>query len=311
MPSRGYQIVLNGPCYVDMVDRYWLRTGDDDFLDEFYHSVKKSVIYTVNLRPEYPIGDRIISMPTGNIGTQWFEAPDPDWAGMVSHVGGIHLAQIRMAQRMAEKVGDKAFAQQYREWFKAGSDSLENKMWLGTHYRNFWEPETGKKNDWIFGYQLDGEWMARLHNLEGVFRPDRVKKTLATIKRCNAAISKTGITNYAGVDGKPVEVGGYGTYGYFPPELLMLSMLYMYDGDYDFAVSKAKSCWENMVLTWRYSWNQINMVRGDKDTGERQISFDYYQDMMLWILPAVMEGKTLDNFYYDGGLIDKVIMAGK
>ena len=30
--------------------------------------------YTVNLRPAYPIGDRIIAMPTGNKGTEWFEA---------------------------------------------------------------------------------------------------------------------------------------------------------------------------------------------------------------------------------------------
>ena len=30
-PSPGYQNTLNGPCYVDMFDRYWQTTGDDQF----------------------------------------------------------------------------------------------------------------------------------------------------------------------------------------------------------------------------------------------------------------------------------------
>ena len=314
MPTRGYQMVLNGPCYVDMVSRYWLRTGDRDFLNEFYPSVKKNVQYTVNLRPEYPIGDRIISMPTDNVGTEWFEAPDPDWAGMVTHIGGIHLAQLKMAERMADEVGDKDFAEQCRQWYAAGSKSLEENMWRGLYYGNFLEPETGKRNDLVFGYQLDGEWMARLHGLPGVFRSDRVSTTLATIRRFNAKNSKSGITNYSNPDGTPAQVGGYGTYGYFPPELLMLAMLYMYDDDAnrEFAMEKSKLCWENMILEWRYTWNLINMVRGDKDTGERQIGFDYYQDMMLWVLPIVMEGKNLTNYFDQRyNLIERVLEAGR
>ena len=39
-PSPGYQTATTGPCYVDMVDRYWRRTGDDAVMKEFYASVK-------------------------------------------------------------------------------------------------------------------------------------------------------------------------------------------------------------------------------------------------------------------------------
>ena len=77
-----------------MVDRYVLCWGGTEFDREFYESVKKNAIYTVNLRPDYPIGDRIIAMPTGNEGTEWFEAPEPGWFGMAAHVGGLHLAQL-------------------------------------------------------------------------------------------------------------------------------------------------------------------------------------------------------------------------
>jgi len=309
-PTRGYQTALNGPCYVDMLDRYLLcHDKDRKIVHEFYNSVKKNTVFTVNLRPEYEIGDRIISMPSGNVGTEWFEAPEPGWFGMVPHVGGIHLANLRMSQRMAEAVGDSEFAQQCREWIEAGVNSTETKMWAATHYLTYWEPESGKKSDLVFGYQLDGQWMAKFHGLDGVFRADRVKTTLETIKRCNAALSKSGAANYAHADGTPAPVGGYGTYSYFPPEVLMLAMTYMYEGERQFGIDLARRCWENIVCKWRYTWDMPNIMRGDADTGERTYGHDYYQDMMLWSLPAALEGKDLGAPVKPGGLVHRILQA--
>lgn len=64
IPSRGHQTTSNGPSYFGMVDRYWLRTGGDRILREFYSSVKKNTIYTMNLNPG---PDGVISMPAGNV----------------------------------------------------------------------------------------------------------------------------------------------------------------------------------------------------------------------------------------------------
>ncbi|MGH9505156.1 MAG: GH116 family glycosyl-hydrolase, partial [Terriglobales bacterium] len=36
MPTPGYQTTTNGPCYVDMIDRYLQRTGDQSVFKEFY-----------------------------------------------------------------------------------------------------------------------------------------------------------------------------------------------------------------------------------------------------------------------------------
>ena len=85
----------------------------------------------------------------------------------------------------------------------AGTSSMENKMWNGSYYLNYWEPESGRKSDLVFGYQLGGQWVAGFHRLPGVFRAERVKTTLETIKRCNVALSKTGASNYAHADGSP------------------------------------------------------------------------------------------------------------
>ena len=92
---------------------------------------------------------------------EWFEGIL--WFGMTSHVGGIHLANLRMAQRMAEKVGDHEFAAKCRAWLDQGSEAMEGKMWGNGYYLPYNEPKTGKKGDAIFAYQLDGEWMCRFH----------------------------------------------------------------------------------------------------------------------------------------------------
>ena len=59
----------------------------------------------------------------------------------------------------------KAFADQCREWIKAGAESMEKKLWNGSYYLNYSEPETGKKSDLVFGYQMDGEWITDHHGL--------------------------------------------------------------------------------------------------------------------------------------------------
>ena len=54
------------------------------------------------------VGDRVISMPADQWkwpghSVHWFEAEEPGWFGVVPHVGGLHLAQLRIAESMAKK----------------------------------------------------------------------------------------------------------------------------------------------------------------------------------------------------------------
>ena len=202
-PSPGYQNTLNGPCYVDMFDRYWQRTGNDEILKEFYPSIKKAVLYTLNLR-RGPEG--IVSVPAGNRnptqphakpggGLDWFEGNG--WFGMTPHVGGIHLAMVSMAERMAKHMDDDEFVHRCEDWIEQGSRELEGKLWNGEYYLAYFEPESNLKSDLVFGYQLDGDWMAKYHGLAGVFRGDRAKITLKKIKQTCVAINRYGAANFA------------------------------------------------------------------------------------------------------------------
>jgi len=321
-PSPGYQNTLNGPCYVDMFDRYWQRTGNDEILKEFYPSIKKAVVYTINLHPG---AEGIVSVPTGNRnptqphtppggGLDWFEGNG--WFGMTPHVGGIHLAMLRMAERMAQHMNDDDFAKQCREWIKEGSQQLESKLWAGDYYLAYYEPSSGKKSDLVFGYQLDGDWMAKYHGLAGVFQSDRADTALRKIKQTCIAINRYGAANFARPTAKTADPKdfaawgvGYGAHGYFPPEVYMLGATYMYAGDRDTGMEIIRTCLEGISVKYGYTWTQPNVVSGD--TGKRIYGSDYYQNMMLWAVPAAIEGDDLQKAVSGKKLIARVVQAGK
>ena len=320
-PSPGYQNTLNGPCYVDMFDRYWLRTGSEEILREFYPSIKKAVTYTIKLRsgPEgivsVPANDRNPTQPHTKPGggLDWFEGNG--WFGMTPHVGGIHLAMLSMAERMAESMKDTDFAEQCREWIKEGSHEMETKLWAGDYYLAYYEPEENKKSDLVFGYQLDGDWMAKYHGLPAVFPADRADIALKKIKQTCIAINRYGAANFAKPSASaanPADFAawgvGYGAHGYFPPEVYMLGATYMYAGDKATGSEIVRTCLEGISVKYGYTWTQPNVVSGD--TGRRIYGSDYYQNMMLWIIPSALDNEDLQKAVRTNGLIDKVLAAG-
>lgn len=313
-PDKGYQSVLNGASYIVLVDRYWKCSGDDAFLEEFWDSLKRANDWSLNLRPKFGMS-QVMAMPepgTDSHGlgdTEWFEAPEPGWKGYVTHAGAVRMAQVQIIKHMAKAMGDKAYVKKCDAWLEAGSDVLEERLWTGSYYLNFDDPDTGARSDLIFGYQLDGEWIADTHGVDAVFPQKRVRTTLETLRDTNIALSQSGATNYANPDGTPAKVGGYGTYSYFPPELMMLSMNYMYEGQKEFGTELLKRCMENIVCTWGYTWDAPNIMRGDQDTGQRHFGADYYQDMMLWSVPAAMADDQLSSATERNGLVSRMIRA--
>ena len=323
MTSRGYQVTQNAANYTDMLSRYWLRTGDDNFLREFYPSVKKAMIFTMgmNTGPHGIISfpDHRISVPHEDFpqsvpaweteGFEWME-----WHGMATHIGGIHLAQVRMVESMARAVGDQEFAGQCQQLFAQGSKSLEEKLWAGRYYINFWDPEHDKKMDAIFAYQLDGQWMTDLHGLPSVFREDRINTTLETIKESPVRHSTYGAINFCNPDGTPMEPGQEFIHNdqvatdFFTPEAMILGMTYMYQGQREYGLEFVQSLMAAVELLQRRTWDQPNIIDGM--TGRARFGNDYYQNLVLWALPAALERQDLSGPCQPGGLVDRVIRAG-
>ncbi|MCL5994562.1 MAG: GH116 family glycosyl-hydrolase [Chloroflexi bacterium] len=230
-PGWDWQISLNGPVYAILVDRLWQRTGDAEVLHAFYQSVKRTMAFTMDLNPT-PEG--VISMPADNRGMEWFEWGE--WLGMCSHLGAIRLAALRIVERMARALGDTPFEAQCRQWCAAGTAAMEEKLWVdadagataGGYYLNFYEEKTGRRSDAIMGYQLDGEWVANMHGVPGVFRADRVPVVLDTIRRCNMPAARCGALSFANADGRALspdeKIVEYGSSFIFLPEIMMLAI---------------------------------------------------------------------------------------
>lgn len=314
-PSPGYQITSNGICYVDMLDRYWLRSSNDAVLSEFYPSIKKNTSFTMTLRSG-PEG--VVSMPARNVnpfsaghlgpggGLEMFEGVNA--LGMTPHIAGLHLAQVKLAQRMAERVGDEEFVRQCRTWFEQGSKLLEEKLWAGKYYLAFCDPESGRKSELVFAAQLDGEWIGRFHGLPGIFPLQRVNTTLETIEKLNLPPTPYGVVNLVHPDGSLDTKVGYGPYGMFIPEVYMFAMTLMYCGQREKGLELARRCVHNQVIGHRYTWTAPNVIRGD--TGERTYGSDYYQNMMLWALPAAMLNKDIRGACEASGFVTHVLEAG-
>jgi hypothetical protein len=52
-------------------------------------------------------------------------------------------------------------------------------------------------------------------------------------------------------------------------------------------------------------------MRGDVDSGERTYGNDHYQDMMLWSLPAALQGQDFSAPTKPGGLVDRILKAAR
>ncbi len=300
-PQYPYQHTLNPCVFVDLVDRLWLRTGDDSVLKEFYPAVKKTTVFVMNLVP----GPASVISTTGS---EWYESFS--WPGRCSHVGGVRLAQLRLTERMAEKMGDRQFADQCRAWFAEGSRALAE-LWAGTHYLIYLDPASGKKSDLILAHQLDGEWMADFHGVPGVFPPDHAAKTLATIKSKCGALTEIGLLVAVEADGRPTTQGGrMGGFCAMPASVFITAMNYAYEGDRESCREIAFRCLNNLVNTQGMTWDMPNMVRGDRGHLRRIYGFDYYQCLSLWGLPAALAGQDIKAACRPGALVHKVLQAG-
>jgi uncharacterized protein (DUF608 family) len=305
--AHDRQRTLNGACYADLVSRLWRCTRSPGVLAEFYPSVKENLRFTLGQRPA-PQG--ILGLITEG-GDEWYEGFD--MRGITSHAGGVRLAQIRLVQNLAEAAGDEEFAALCRQWLVEGSQLLEETLWAGDYYLLSRQPLTGETNPLVLAFQLDGEWMARLHGLPGVFRPDRVEAALGTIWRLNAAATNGGAVDVIHPDGRADDIflGRMGGTHSMPASVFILAMTYLYAGQKETGLEIARRCCDNLVNDFGFIWNMPNVVNAASGQSEWIYGSDYYQCLSLWALPAALMGQNLEQFTAPGGWIDRLIRAGK
>jgi uncharacterized protein (DUF608 family) len=143
--------------------------------------------------------------------------------------------------------------------------------------------------------------MVDLHGLPAVFQRDHIGTALKTIEE--TCLVKTGVAGFA-EPGKGPDLERYGT---FPPEVNIVAMTYMYNGKRELGIEIARRNMDNLIRVQGYPWDLPNLIRCD--TGRRTYGCDYYQNMVLWGLPAAMAGQDLGGPCRAGGVVNRVLSA--
>ena len=309
-PVQYKQGITEFANYIIMLHGYWLVTKDDEFLREFYESAKTFAKVNFNYCPEYGLDQLVVAAPGE---TEWFEASAPGWRGYVNHGGGLRMVAAEMMREWAEKMGDSEYVKELDVLLKAGAAALEKHLWTGTYYRSYNEPKTGEKSDLLFNYQLDGQYFAKAHSVPDVFPKANVDKTLETIRTIGVLPNQnTKIPpNYTNPDGTPAKVGGYGVHSFFTYEVYLLGMTYMYEGQKAYGMDLIKRFFDDYSGKRAYTWDGGHFVRGDQDTGEIVEGADYLMHGRLWGLPAAIADGDISAPAKSGGLIDRMLQAGK
>jgi uncharacterized protein (DUF608 family) len=303
---------------IAMIDNLWLATGDDSVLREFYDSAKRATIHAMNIRPEY--GDKqVVAMASSDVMRKIRPdfVRDQDWVelvpmdGLSAHAGGVRLAEVLLTKRMAQKMGDEDFVKQCDHWYEAGSKTLEEDLWAGTHYMLFNEYKSGNKSDLVMSIVLDGEWIARFHGLPGVFRPDRVRTTLDTVAKANADPVNWpyGSRTFSNPDGSVAkgDFALWGATGTYATGITSLSVVYLYDGQRDFGMDLIRRMVDYLVIHQGNTWDMPLMW--DAKSGERIYGSDYAQLMQIWMIPAALANQDLAGPSKSGGLVSRMLDA--
>jgi non-lysosomal glucosylceramidase len=95
--------------------------------------------------------------------------------GASCYCGGLWLGAVNASVKMAERIGDKAFATEWRPIAAAAGKAFEEKLWNGTNYRL---DTDGESPDALFVDGLFGIWFAGICGLKNLIPPDHYRTHL-------------------------------------------------------------------------------------------------------------------------------------
>lgn len=299
-PIYGFLHTTNCSTYIDLVHRLWARERDEAVLREFYPSVKAAVGFLQSLDRD---GDGLLDLDPWPTGNQFYGAWH--WVGTATHTNGFFVAALKMAEAMAEAMDDRAFAHDCRLWFKQASQALAEKLWTGDYYLLYTEPATGQQSDTILANQLVGHLLARMHGLASAFPADCVRRTLATIKRHNLPPARHGMYNAIRPDGTIDETGPTHSTHMFTGEAIAVAATLLFEGDRRAGLKLAEKVMANLVLRQGLGWDPPNQI--DPVSGQATYGTDFYQMMILWLLPLGVLGKDMGALCGEGGMIREIL----
>ncbi len=304
--------------YAQMIYRYYLRTGDKAFLDDFYGSARDSLNFMMTLDKD---GDGLVDDQVHAIQGETFPANNPmdnwPWYGASSYTAGKGLGALVCGIRMAELANDPAQAEQWKATLARGQKAYEDKLWTGSYYRVYNDPATGRSNDACPAMQLSGVWSTRVLGLPDALPEDRIEKALDSITKLNVPASPFGMVDAVYPDGRLCEEGG----GSGIPDTMWsrdifiqcnatAAMVYLYKGRTEEG-SRAAQGMLDTVFRGPHAMPWAQPCGLSSKTGGTCHGHDYYDHMVVWSYPLAFAGQDIAAACAPEGFISRLLNAAK
>ncbi|OHB83055.1 MAG: hypothetical protein A2V98_24345 [Planctomycetes bacterium RBG_16_64_12] len=300
--------------YPQLIYRYYLRTGDEPFLKDFWPSARDSLNFMLRLDTD---GDGLVEDHPHTIEGEFFPGNNPldcwPWHGASSYTAGKGLAALVCGIQMAERVGDDEQARLWRLALEKGRKTYDEKLWTGDYYRTYHDTATGRRNDACFSAQLSSVWCTRVLGLEDPLPKDRIAKALQSIARLNLPASPYGMVDAVFADGRLCVEGGPGGDRIWSRDIFIqcnatAAMVFLYFGRQDEG-RQAAGTMLNTIFRGPYPmpWSQpcgLSSVTGGTCHGH-----DYYDHMVVWSYPLALAGQDVRAACAEGGLISRILEA--
>jgi len=294
--------------YPQMIYRYYLRTGDEQFLRDFWPSARDSLRFLLWLDRD---GDGLVEDQPHAFPGEGFPGNNPldcwSWHGPSSYTAGKGLGALVCGIKMAELVGDKAQAGQWRQALERGRKAYDAKLWTGSYYRTYAGDATHKPNDSCFSAQLSSVWCTRVLGLEDPVPKERIEKALESIARLNIPASRFGMVDAVFADGTVCKEARWAD-DIFIQCNATAAMVYLYFGQRETGEKAAKAMLDTIFRgPHPMPWSQpcgLSSASGGTCHGH-----DYYDHMVVWSYPLAFAGQDIRAACAKGGLIARILEA--
>jgi uncharacterized protein (DUF608 family) len=288
-PYYHVQHPIVSPEFVLVTWRNYTLWKDQKYLDDMYPRCQAALRFSMTMDKNQ---DGIVDEDPGNEkgfpANQYYDVWP--WWGTSAYTGGIWLAALRAGEEMAKIKGDVAFQEETHKWFDIASTSYFKKLWTGSHYRLYNDPENKRVSDTCLTNALCGQWFAYATGLGDIVPRATIQTTVDTTLRRNAAITKFGAINGVRTDGTPDMT--------FPDHSAVITIgevwsfcaMAAFSGRAEDAMRLFISSYENILLEQRTPWNIPWCL--DRDTGAIKWGINYYSNPCVWTLFQALDPAT-------------------
>ena len=159
--------------------REHLHSESDDWLRANWPQVRAAMDFTIATWDDDHDG-----VPDGE---QW-NTYDCAVYGHNAFVGGLYLAALRAAERMALLMGEPGKAADYKALYERGAANMDQELWNGEYFVQKYDAQAHTETQYGMGClsdQMLGQWWAHLLDLGHVLPEPHVRKALGSIWRYN------------------------------------------------------------------------------------------------------------------------------